>query len=68
MIHSLADGSLDAGCNGELPKAGTEEAPLELFVANAGTAARFLSAARAVFFSVTFNVPKPQSRRQIGGI
>ncbi|CAK9078629.1 unnamed protein product [Durusdinium trenchii] len=44
MIHSLADGSLDAGCNGELPKAGTEEAPLELFVANAGTAARFLSA------------------------
>lgn len=32
------------GCNGTIPKAGTEEAPLELFVANAGTAARFLAA------------------------
>ena len=34
---------LPAGCNGQLPKGGTEAAPLELFVANAGTAARFLS-------------------------
>mmetsp|Transcript_117636 Transcript_117636/g.332791 ORF Transcript_117636/g.332791 Transcript_117636/m.332791 type:complete len:474 (+) Transcript_117636:112-1533(+) len=32
------------GCNGKIPNAGTEQAPLELFVANAGTAARFLSA------------------------
>ena len=32
-----------AGCNGQIPKGGTEAAPLELFVANAGTAARFLS-------------------------
>lgn len=32
------------GCNGRIPKSGTAEAPLELFVANAGTAARFLSA------------------------
>mmetsp|Transcript_70801 Transcript_70801/g.122592 ORF Transcript_70801/g.122592 Transcript_70801/m.122592 type:complete len:483 (-) Transcript_70801:63-1511(-) len=32
------------GCNGTIPKGGTAEAPLELFVANAGTAARFLSA------------------------
>jgi len=32
------------GCNGKLPKGGTSDAPLELFVANAGTAARFLSA------------------------
>ena len=32
------------GCDGKLPKGGTEAAPLELFVANAGTAARFLTA------------------------
>mmetsp|Transcript_55074 Transcript_55074/g.131245 ORF Transcript_55074/g.131245 Transcript_55074/m.131245 type:complete len:454 (+) Transcript_55074:123-1484(+) len=32
------------GCGGKIPNAGTAEAPLELFVANAGTAARFLSA------------------------
>jgi 3-phosphoshikimate 1-carboxyvinyltransferase len=32
------------GCGGEIPKAGTAEQPLELFVGNAGTAARFLSA------------------------
>jgi 3-phosphoshikimate 1-carboxyvinyltransferase len=32
------------GCSGKLPNGGTEEAPLELFVANAGTAARFLTA------------------------
>jgi len=32
------------GCNGKLPKGGTEAEPLELFVANAGTAARFLTA------------------------
>ena len=32
------------GCGGKIPKGGTEEAPLELFVANAGTAARFLTA------------------------
>jgi len=32
------------GCGGTIPKSGTEEAPLELFVANAGTAARFLLA------------------------
>jgi len=32
------------GCSGKIPNAGTPEAPLELFVANAGTAARFLSA------------------------
>lgn len=32
------------GCGGDLPARGTEEAPLELFVQNAGTAARFLTA------------------------
>jgi len=32
------------GCGGKLPKGGTEAEPLELFVANAGTAARFLTA------------------------
>ena len=32
------------GCGGKIPNGGTEEAPLELFVANAGTAARFLTA------------------------
>ena len=32
------------GCGGKIPKGGTVEAPLELFVANAGTAARFLTA------------------------
>ena len=32
------------GCGGNVPKGGTEDAPLELFVANAGTAARFLTA------------------------
>lgn len=32
------------GRGGEIPNAGTEEKPLELFVGNAGTAARFLSA------------------------
>src|SRR5215467_11992368 len=31
------------GLGGKLPNAGTTEKPLELFVANAGTAARFLS-------------------------
>jgi 3-phosphoshikimate 1-carboxyvinyltransferase len=32
------------GQGGEIPKAGTAEAPLDLFVGNAGTAARFLAA------------------------
>lgn len=32
------------GCGGALPSSGTEEAPVELFVQNAGTAARFLTA------------------------
>src|SRR5262249_48681076 len=32
------------GLGGEIPNAGTEEKPLEIFVGNAGTAARFLSA------------------------
>ncbi|CAJ1333200.1 unnamed protein product, partial [Effrenium voratum] len=32
------------GCDGKIPPGGTEQAPIELFVANAGTAARFLSA------------------------
>ena len=32
------------GCGGAVPAGGTEEAPTELFVANAGTAARFLTA------------------------
>jgi len=32
------------GLGGNIPKAGTEAQPLELFVGNAGTAARFLSA------------------------
>lgn len=32
------------GLGGKIPKAGTAEKPLELFVGNAGTAARFLSA------------------------
>jgi 3-phosphoshikimate 1-carboxyvinyltransferase len=32
------------GCGGKIPNGGTEAAPLELFVANAGTAARFLTA------------------------
>jgi 3-phosphoshikimate 1-carboxyvinyltransferase len=33
-----------AGQGGRIPRAGTPEAPLELFVGNAGTAARFLAA------------------------
>ena len=32
------------GLGGKIPNAGTAEKPLELFVGNAGTAARFLSA------------------------
>jgi 3-phosphoshikimate 1-carboxyvinyltransferase len=32
------------GCNGQVPRGGTPAQPLELFVGNAGTAARFLSA------------------------
>jgi 3-phosphoshikimate 1-carboxyvinyltransferase len=32
------------GCNGQVPRGGTAAEPLELFVGNAGTAARFLSA------------------------
>jgi 3-phosphoshikimate 1-carboxyvinyltransferase len=32
------------GCGGKIPRAGTRHEPLELFVGNAGTAARFLSA------------------------
>ena len=32
------------GCGGKLPSGGTVEEPIELFVANAGTAARFLTA------------------------
>jgi 3-phosphoshikimate 1-carboxyvinyltransferase len=32
------------GCGGKIPKVGTAEKPLELFVGNAGTAARFLAA------------------------
>src|SRR5438552_7908625 len=32
------------GLGGKIPNAGTEEGPLEIFVGNAGTAARFLSA------------------------
>jgi 3-phosphoshikimate 1-carboxyvinyltransferase len=32
------------GLGGKIPKAGTQEKPLELFVGNAGTAARFLAA------------------------
>ena len=32
------------GCGGKIPNGGTAAAPLELFVANAGTAARFLTA------------------------
>ena len=32
------------GLGGQIPRAGTAEAPLELFVGNAGTAARFLAA------------------------
>ena len=32
------------GCGGNIPNGGTEDQPLELFVANAGTAARFLTA------------------------
>ena len=32
------------GCGGNIPNGGTEAQPLELFVANAGTAARFLTA------------------------
>ncbi len=32
------------GRGGEMPRGGTEEQPMELFVGNAGTAARFLSA------------------------
>ena len=32
------------GCGGAVPAGGTEAAPTELFVANAGTAARFLTA------------------------
>lgn len=32
------------GCGGKIPNGGTVESPVELFVANAGTAARFLTA------------------------
>src|SRR5207247_5235395 len=32
------------GLGGRIPKAGTEEKPVELFVGNSGTAARFLAA------------------------
>ena len=32
------------GCGGNIPNGGTQSSPLELFVANAGTAARFLTA------------------------
>src|SRR5229473_1189285 len=32
------------GSGGNIPNAGTEEKPLDLFVGNAGTAARFLAA------------------------
>jgi 3-phosphoshikimate 1-carboxyvinyltransferase len=32
------------GLGGEIPRAGTDRAPLELFVENAGTSARFLAA------------------------
>jgi 3-phosphoshikimate 1-carboxyvinyltransferase len=32
------------GLGGNIPNGGTEENPLELFVGNAGTAARFLAA------------------------
>ena len=42
MLHVNHE-SPSRGCNGSIPKAGTETEPLELFVANAGTAARFLS-------------------------
>jgi len=51
QVEVAMDPQLDAnriitiqGCNGKIPQGGTESAPLELFVANAGTAARFLSA------------------------
>ena len=50
-ISVAADPDVDAnrtitvrGCGGKLPNGGTEAEPLELFVQNAGTAARFLTA------------------------
>ena len=50
-ITVTADPDVDAnrtitvsGCGGKIPKGGTAEEPLELFVQNAGTAARFLTA------------------------
>ena len=50
-ITVAADPDVDAnrtitvrGCGGKLPNGGTEAEPLELFVQNAGTAARFLTA------------------------
>jgi 5-enolpyruvylshikimate-3-phosphate synthase len=50
-ITVSADPDVDAnrtitvsGCGGKIPKGGTAEEPLELFVQNAGTAARFLTA------------------------
>jgi 3-phosphoshikimate 1-carboxyvinyltransferase len=54
------------GEGGKIPKSGTESEPLELFVGNAGTAARFLSALVCLGDGVyrLFGVPRMHERPQ----
>ena len=54
------------GMGGKIPKAGTEEEPLELYVGNAGTAARFLSALVCLGQGVykLYGVPRMHQRPQ----
>ena len=54
------------GCGGNIPNAGTPDKPIELFVANAGTAARFLTAMCCVgagFYRLS-GVPRMHERPQ----
>ncbi len=54
------------GMGGKIPKAGTEEEPLELYVGNAGTAARFLSALVCLGHGIykLYGVPRMHQRPQ----
>src|SRR5439155_3693125 len=54
------------GVGGKIPNAGTEEKPLEIFVGNAGTAARFLSALVCLGQGVyrLYGVPRMHERPQ----
>src|SRR6267142_1543809 len=54
------------GLGGKIPNAGTEEKPLEIFVGNAGTAARFLSALVCLGQGVyrLYGVPRMHERPQ----